>query len=349
MTAPQDAVRAALADDIERRATNYHIPPFDDLIEENWKIIVAALRASPPSLPHGGEPVASLQSRVLPWLLQCFGPDIPCDKQERNHRFLEEALELVQACGCTQSEAQQLVDYVYGRDQGDINQEVGGVMITLAALCIANGFDMHNAGETELARIWTMVEKIRAKQVAKPKHSPLPALTSPPATALDDGGVASRVVWAWQITITEPAENWDMQPPMKDRYTQYTLSDQERRAIQKALLDSGKHLYDLATPKPHRDAVGIKPHIYSPDYQAMGDCRVCGHGQDKPWHDQALTKTLSADRDAIAREALQSAQVALEAALEMHGPDHAGLWLSAINKIDRALTRSNPAGKGVGE
>src|SRR5882672_5881011 len=28
----------------------------------------------------------------------------------------------------------------------------------------------------------------------------------------------------------------------------------------------------------------IQPHIYMPDYRAMGDCRVCGHGQDKPWH-----------------------------------------------------------------
>lgn len=28
----------------------------------------------------------------------------------------------------------------------------------------------------------------------------------------------------------------------------------------------------------------IKPHLYSPDYQAMGDCRVCGHDRDKPWH-----------------------------------------------------------------
>ncbi len=28
----------------------------------------------------------------------------------------------------------------------------------------------------------------------------------------------------------------------------------------------------------------IEPHIYSPDYQAMGDCRVCGHGPEKPWH-----------------------------------------------------------------
>lgn len=28
----------------------------------------------------------------------------------------------------------------------------------------------------------------------------------------------------------------------------------------------------------------IEPHIYMPDYQAMGDCRVCGHQQKKPWH-----------------------------------------------------------------
>lgn len=28
----------------------------------------------------------------------------------------------------------------------------------------------------------------------------------------------------------------------------------------------------------------IKPHIYMPDYQAMGDCRICGHEQKKPWH-----------------------------------------------------------------
>ncbi|MEY9493710.1 hypothetical protein [Bradyrhizobium elkanii] len=29
---------------------------------------------------------------------------------------------------------------------------------------------------------------------------------------------------------------------------------------------------------------GIQLHLYSPDLQAMGDCRVCGHGRDKPWH-----------------------------------------------------------------
>lgn len=117
------------------------------------------------------------QARVQPWLLACFGSTIAGDKVERNHRFLEEALELVQACGCTQDEAHQLVDYVYGRPAGEPNQEVGGVMLTLAALCLAQGLDMHTSGEMELARVWTKIEQIRAKQATKPRNSPLPGGT----------------------------------------------------------------------------------------------------------------------------------------------------------------------------
>ena len=115
----------------------------------------------------------SFQERVAPWLIECFGYEIAKDGQERNHRFLEESLELVQSTGCTKSEAYQLVDYVFGRDVGDPPQEVGGVMNTLAALCLAHQMDMHECGEAELKRVWGMCEKIRAKQAAKPKHSPL--------------------------------------------------------------------------------------------------------------------------------------------------------------------------------
>jgi hypothetical protein len=108
----------------------------------------------------------------------CFGPEISSDKTERNHRFVEEALELAQSCGCTASEAHQLVDYVFGRPVGEPSQEVGGVMVTLAALCLAHGMSMEQAGRVELARVWTKVEAIRAKQAAKPKHSPLPGLVA---------------------------------------------------------------------------------------------------------------------------------------------------------------------------
>jgi hypothetical protein len=41
------------------------------------------------------------QHRVRDWVLACFGEVIAADVTERNHRFLEEALELVQAKGCT--------------------------------------------------------------------------------------------------------------------------------------------------------------------------------------------------------------------------------------------------------
>lgn len=131
--------------------------------------------------------LAPFQARVQPWMMECFGPMIAGDREELNHRFLEEALELVQSCGCTTSEAHQLVDYVFGRPIGEPNQEAGGVMVTLAALCLANALDMHEAGETELARVWTKFEAIRAKQAAKPKHSPLPGPSAPTATGGDHG------------------------------------------------------------------------------------------------------------------------------------------------------------------
>lgn len=127
----------------------------------------------------------TFQVRVKPWMLECFGAEIAADAEERNHRFLEEALELVQACGCTRGEAHQLVDYVFSRPVGEKHQEVGGVMVTLAALCLAQSLDMHEAGETELARIWTKVAEIRAKQAAKPKHSPLPQIANQGAEASD--------------------------------------------------------------------------------------------------------------------------------------------------------------------
>ncbi|WP_222935047.1 hypothetical protein [Pseudomonas fluorescens] len=165
-----------------------------------------AIYASTVSLKHGeqvklyAEQPVQFQSRVQPWMTACFGEAIAADRQERNHRFLEEALELVQANQCTASEAHQLVDYVYGRPVGEPSQEVGGVMVTLAALCLALGLDMHVAAETELARIWTKVEQIRAKQATKPAMSPLPGAypdreqTAPVAVVLPDQKAVSALV-----------------------------------------------------------------------------------------------------------------------------------------------------------
>ncbi|MDX8513585.1 hypothetical protein [Mesorhizobium captivum] len=139
------------------------------------------------------------QDRVKSFMLACFGETIAADGVERNHRFLEEAIELVQSLGCTASEAHQLVDYVFGRPVGDPHQETGGVEVTLAALCNAHGLDKAIAAENELTRVWGKIDKIRAKQAAKPKHSPLPehsTVVKSVAEWHEDDGFA--VWWTWR-------------------------------------------------------------------------------------------------------------------------------------------------------
>lgn len=118
--------------------------------------------------------MSDFQSRVYQWVCSCFGVKVAADKVERNHRFLEESLELAQSLDCSREEAHQLVDYVFSRPIGEPYQEVGGVMLTLAALCQANDLDMMVSGETELERVWTKIEKIREKQANRPNNSPLP-------------------------------------------------------------------------------------------------------------------------------------------------------------------------------
>lgn len=145
-------------------------------------IAVAGLEAALSASPAGVKP---LQSRVQPWMMACFGPEISADKLERSDRFIEEALELVQSGDYPKERVLALVDYVYGRDKGEMPQEVGGVMITLAAFCLAHDIDMHEAGETELARIWAKVEKIRAKQAAKPTGSALPVAIEPAGVGVE--------------------------------------------------------------------------------------------------------------------------------------------------------------------
>lgn len=96
---------------------------------------------------------ASIQRRAGEWARLCFGPTIARDPVIRNHRFMEEAVELVQSLGCTRNEVLNIVDYVYGRDAGDPKQEVGGVAITLATLCAAHGMNVTRLAELEMRRI----------------------------------------------------------------------------------------------------------------------------------------------------------------------------------------------------
>lgn len=109
------------------------------------------------------------QERVKIWCLECFGQEILNDKLERVFRFIEEALELGQSLGLTKEQTDALVNYVFNREIGESKQELGGVMVTLAALSVIHNLDMIEEAENELDRVWSKIDKIRDKHNSKPK------------------------------------------------------------------------------------------------------------------------------------------------------------------------------------
>jgi hypothetical protein len=169
--------------------------------------------------------IDNYQSRVYAWMLACFGDRIANDAVERCDRFIEEAIELVQSLGYARARVLALVDYVYGRPQGDEKQEVGGVMVTLSALCTTHGINVEHEAERELARVWTKVEEIREKQKAKPTGSALPiapdALPITAVGALSDDelySVATGLMDEWRKRVRQSrgsveAKNPDQVPP----------------------------------------------------------------------------------------------------------------------------------------
>lgn len=126
---------------------------------------------------------SAFQIGVYDWLMACFGAEIACNKTERADRYLEETLELLQSVDYPVERIIALIGYVYGRPKGEPKQETGGVMVTLAAFCSFHDIDMDDAAQAELARVWTKIEAIRAKQAAKPTGSALPIAVEPPASA----------------------------------------------------------------------------------------------------------------------------------------------------------------------
>ncbi|MVN88315.1 hypothetical protein GO986_16335 [Deinococcus sp. HMF7620] len=118
----------------------------------------------------------SFQVRSVAWVREAFGTEPAQCREERAHRFLEEALELVQAAGVSEEEVLKLVAYVFARPAGDVTQETGGVLLTLAPFAAAHGVDLMAAGEAELARVSTpeILAKCRAKNAARIEGSPLP-------------------------------------------------------------------------------------------------------------------------------------------------------------------------------
>lgn len=123
-----------------------------------------------------GKLFVDFQKDCVKWAYACLGKYFVYNQSERAYRFFEEAVELMQAANIPRSHIDQIVNYVYERPKGEIDQEVGGVMLTLACLCEAHEIELADCAETELYRVQNPVTmaRIRMKNKTKPRNSPLP-------------------------------------------------------------------------------------------------------------------------------------------------------------------------------
>jgi hypothetical protein len=134
--------------------------------------------------------------------------------------MLEEALELAQACGCSGKDAQRLAAYVFARPGGGIYEKVGGVIVTVAALCGAIDVDMAAPAEVGLDRNWTRIDDIRlrprASLAARPcairervRPAPAPFAIGAPLIIFHH----YKAVRALALEGAVAAERWRRPPP----------------------------------------------------------------------------------------------------------------------------------------
>ena len=109
------------------------------------------------------------QVKVGQWVCSTFGFANLNNTKERATRVVEEALKLAQSVGVDREMMHELVDYVFGREKGDPQQEIAGVAITLSAVAQSLGVILERAAARELERIQKpeVQDMCRAKQEFK--------------------------------------------------------------------------------------------------------------------------------------------------------------------------------------
>lgn len=113
--------------------------------------------------------MSDYQSKVAQWVIDCFGYSSLISTKSRSERFIEESIELVQSVHMPKEHVLALVEHVYSRPIGDVEQEVGGVMVTLSALCTSQNITLSRASNKGLLDCVDRKEKIIKKQHEKLK------------------------------------------------------------------------------------------------------------------------------------------------------------------------------------
>lgn len=112
------------------------------------------------------------QAFVEQWVRATFGDKVMDDPEERGARVVEEAIELLQVLAhdkkAAREKAHKLVDAVFDKPVGDLDNEIGGTIVCLLALCGNQGKRLDEMAEKEITRIRNLpVETFRAKHKTK--------------------------------------------------------------------------------------------------------------------------------------------------------------------------------------
>jgi len=121
------------------------------------------------------------QTAILQWANTTFGAATADNTGERIRRLIEEAVELAQAVGLEADAIKDIVDHVYAKPHGHINQEIGQVGVSLLGLSEHLHISADDEERKEFERITALPpEHWQARQNAKAEKGLALASTAKP-------------------------------------------------------------------------------------------------------------------------------------------------------------------------
>lgn len=111
---------------------------------------------------------SALQTIVHDWGVRAFGREHMANLPIRGLRCAEEAIELAQVLCIPKEQLHQLIDAVYSKPKGKLDQEIGGVLVTITAICVELGSTTDEYLLKETLRVLQYpVEYYKARNKAK--------------------------------------------------------------------------------------------------------------------------------------------------------------------------------------
>jgi hypothetical protein len=108
------------------------------------------------------------QIEILQWAIETFGAATAANTGERIRRFVEEAVELAQATGLEKQALLAIIEHVYAKPVGNIEQEIGQVGVSLLGLAQHLNIFADQQEQAEFDRLKSLsTEYWQARQKAK--------------------------------------------------------------------------------------------------------------------------------------------------------------------------------------